>query len=627
MQASPAPSTVSSAAEAATSATAPLITGPGEMLWLLTIAVLVIMALIFVLLLRSRAVRRDRLRHAQSDFFKPAGEDADITFDDPNGEATTGGAVQAPKRAEKKNSAFSGLFKREERKAPEPLGDIEPLAEYNPDDELATVRIERGVAMERDPAGAINARLFDEVEAEREAQRRAAETEFALREAEARQRAAEAVERERERREQEMRLREIEERRRDAELRAERQRAEEARHVTAAPAREQAFAPEVTAQRLAAGGGDDYARTLAELEEAMAVQREAIQSETRALLDAFSLRLSQRLDTIIAAVERGASSGGAPSAALADIARDIAVVRERLDRAAAVDPALLQQELSMLRQAITGPRDTPSSAVQLADVIRNALPPEAYEMPASLSNSRRADCLVRLPRPAGPIAIDARFPVEAFAMLRGADTRRMAEAESEFRRVAIRHVVDIAERLISPGETAESAILFLPSEAMYTELHHRFPDVVQDAWRARVWIVSPTTLLATLHTIQAALAAAEPRAGGAFLRGEDPRTAGEMTELRRRIAALEDLLARTQAAADPAPTPPQIAPAPAPAPMTAPMPRPPAPPRNAFHLSTPVRGVPAAPIRASASEWIGDLSRDTDPASEPQPARPLFPLR
>ncbi len=614
MQASPAPSTVSPAAEAAADAPAPLLSGPVEMLWLLTIATLVIMALIFALLLRARAVRRDRLRKADADFFKPAGEDADITFDEPKGDGVNESADAAPKKAQKKHAAFSGLFKREERKAPEPAGDIAPLVDDNSDEGLATVKIERGVAAARDAAGAINARLFDEVEAEREAQRRAAETEFSLREAEARQRAAEAVERERERREQEMRLRDIEERRRDAELKAERQRDEEARRFAAPPAREPAFAPEFTAQRLASAGGEDYARTLAELEEAMAVQREAIQSETRALLDAFSQRLSQRLDTIIVAVERGASAGGAPSAALADIARDIAVVRERLDRAAAVDPAMLQQELSMLRQAITGPRDTPSSAVQLADVIRNALPPEAYEMPASLSNSRRADCLVRLPRPAGPIAVDARFPVEAFAMLRSADVRRMAEAESEFRRVAIRHVVDIAERLISPGETADSAILFLPSEAMYTELHHRFPDVVQDAWRARVWIVSPTTLLATLHTIQAALAAAEPRAGGAFLRGEDPRTAGEMTELRRRIAALEDLLARTQAVADPAP-------------ISALAPRPPTAPRNAFHLSAPGRGVPTAPIRASASERIGDLGKEPEPPAELAPARPLFPLR
>ncbi|MFN3961203.1 MAG: DNA recombination protein RmuC [Parvularculaceae bacterium] len=624
MQASPAPSTEGLATDAVTTAPAPLITGPVEMLWLLALAVLLIMAIVFVLLLRARAAQRRRLREAEADFFKPAGEAAEITFDDPplQGELAPPGRSAEP-QPKKKPSAFAGLFKQDDRKAPAAApapADIDDPARENADDGFATVRIERGADAGRDAAAAINARLFDEIEAEREAQRRAAETERLLREAEARQRAAEAAaERDRERREQEARLRDIEEGRREAERRAERLRAEDAGRFEAPPRRASAFAdpaalnPQVAAdlaaQRLSAATGEDYARTLAELEEAMAVQREAIQSETRALLDAFSQRLSQRLDSIIAAIERGAASGGAPSAALADIARDIAIVRERLDRAASVDPAMMQQELMLLRQAITGPRDAASPAVQLADVIRNALPPGAYEMPASLSNSRRADCLVRLPKPAGPIAIDARFPVEAFAMLRTADARRLVEAESEFRRVAIRHVVDIAERLISPGETADSAILFLPSEAMYTELHHRFPDVVQDAWRARVWIVSPTTLMATLHTIQAALTAAEPRSGGAFLAGDDPRMAGEMTELRRRIAALEELLARTQGPAEPAAPP-----------------RPPAPPRNTFQLSAVGRSAPPPP-RPTPAERLGDLGAESEPLADTPPARPLFPLR
>ena len=618
MQAAPAPSSEGPATEAVTAVPTALITGPVEMLWVLAASILVIMAIVFVLLLRARSAQRTRLHRTEADFFKPAGEDADITFDDPQPEAAPGRA--ADPSAKRKQAAFAGLFKREERKpaaaAPAEDPGAATLVE-NPDDGFATISIERGAEAGRDAALAINTRLAEEIEAEREAQRRAAETEFALREAEERQRAAElvALERDRERREQEMRLREIEERRREAEMRTERLREEEARRFAAPPARAPSFAgpspaADVTAQRLASSSGEDYARTLAELEEAMAVQREAIQSETRALLDAFSQRLSQRLDAVIAAIERGAASGGAPSAALADIARDIAIVRERLDRAAAVDPAQLQQELAMLREAVTGPRDMSSPAVRLADVIRDALPPGAYEMPANLSNSRRADCLVRLPRPSAPIAIDARFPVEAFAMLRSADPRRAAETESEFRRIAIRHVVDIAERLIAPGETADSAILFLPSEGMYAELNHRFPDVVQDAWRARVWIVSPTTLLATLHTIQAALAHAEPRGAGAFLRSDDPRMASEMTELRRRIASLEELLTRAQAPAEP-----PVAPR-APAPP---------PPRNAFHLSATGRGAPQAPVRAG--ERLGDLAQENDAPSETPTARPLFPLR
>ena len=162
--------------------------------------------------------------------------------------------------------------------------------------------------------------------------------------------------------------------------------------------------------------------------------------------------------------------------------------------------------------------------------------------------------------------------------------------------------------MIAPGETADSAILFLPSEAMYTELHHRFPDVVQDAWRAHVWIVSPTTLMATLHTIKAALAAAGPR-GGAFLRAEEPGLAGEMTDLKRRIAALEDALARAGA---------QATTESAARPETA------APPRGVFPSTLLARGAlgPAPGLGGDA----GLLEEDAESAEAP-PVRPLFPLR
>lgn len=599
MQASPAQPSEGPAMDAGAAAAAPFFNGPVELLWLFALAVLFIMALVFVLLLRGRASQRAKFRKTEGEFFKPAGDGAEITFDDANA------AVQdAPPAPKKGRGAFAGLFAQRDKKLaidPGETRDIEPGDYADAEEGLATVRIERDDRFaERDAADAINARLAEDDEAEREALRRAAETERRLREEELRQRDAED-------RTRELRLQEEEDRRRrDADFwQARRQEDEARRDADLVPAR---FAAEPSGRVSA----EDYSRTLSEVEEAMSVQREAIQSETRALLDAFGQRLSSRLDAIAAAVDRApASTGAAPSAALAEIARDMAIVRERLDRAAAVDPAALQQELALLRQAITGPRDTPSPAIQLADVIRNALPPDAYEMPANLSNSRRADCLVKLPRPSGPIAIDARFPVEAFNLLRNAGAGRAAEAENEFRRVAIRHVVDVAERMISPGETADSAILFLPSEAMYTELHHAFPDVVQDAWRARVWIVSPTTLLATLHTIQAAFAAAEPRGGAAFLRGEEPRLSGEMTDLKRRIAALEDALARAQGA----PEPPQGR-APAPPPT-----------RSAYHLSAAGRGVIMPPVRAGAGDRLGDLGQEPAPAGETAPPRPLFPLR
>lgn len=150
--------------------------------------------------------------------------------------------------------------------------------------------------------------------------------------------------------------------------------------------------------------------------------------------------------------------------------------------------------------------------VQLRDIVQNALPPSAYEFQATLSGGVRADCLIHLPNPPGSIAIDAKFPLDAYHALRNAadETGRTA-AQRQFRTDMLKHVSAISEKYIVPGETAESALMFLPSEAVYAELHANFSDVVTKSYKARVWIVSPTTLMATLNTIRAVLKDVEMR--------------------------------------------------------------------------------------------------------------------
>jgi DNA recombination protein RmuC len=144
--------------------------------------------------------------------------------------------------------------------------------------------------------------------------------------------------------------------------------------------------------------------------------------------------------------------------------------------------------------------------VQLNAIVQNALPPSAYEFQAVLSNNRRADCLIKLPNPPGPIVIDAKFPLESYHALRNAaDEAAKAQAQRQFAADILKHVQDIAGRYILNGETAESALMFLPSEAIYAELHATFPHVVEKSYAARVWIVSPTTLMATLNTVRAVL--------------------------------------------------------------------------------------------------------------------------
>src|SRR5262245_40810395 len=146
--------------------------------------------------------------------------------------------------------------------------------------------------------------------------------------------------------------------------------------------------------------------------------------------------------------------------------------------------------------------------VQLADLVQSTLPPQAYEFQCTLSSGVRADCLLKLPNPPGAIAIDAKFPLESYSALRAVaagDSAALQVAQRAFQQAIRKHIGDIRDKYIVPGETAESALMFLPSEAVYAELHANFTGLVEESYRARVWIVSPTTLMATLNTVRAVL--------------------------------------------------------------------------------------------------------------------------
>ena len=144
--------------------------------------------------------------------------------------------------------------------------------------------------------------------------------------------------------------------------------------------------------------------------------------------------------------------------------------------------------------------------IQLNDIVTKALPSDSYTLQATLSNGRRADCLIHLPNPPGPIAVDSKFPLEPYEAIRSASSDRELNDAAKLLRAAIKkHIKDISEKYIIEGETAEGALMFLPSEAVYAELHANFPEIVREGFAARVWIVSPTTCMATLHTMRAIL--------------------------------------------------------------------------------------------------------------------------
>lgn len=150
--------------------------------------------------------------------------------------------------------------------------------------------------------------------------------------------------------------------------------------------------------------------------------------------------------------------------------------------------------------------------IQLNDIVSKALPKDSYDLQVTLSNGKRADCLIKLPNPPGPIVIDSKFPLEAYEALRNAKTDWEVKEAAKAMRVSVKaHIKAISEKYILEGETADGALMFLPSEAVYAELHANFPELVREGFAARVWIVSPTTCMATLNTMRAILKDARMR--------------------------------------------------------------------------------------------------------------------
>ncbi len=145
--------------------------------------------------------------------------------------------------------------------------------------------------------------------------------------------------------------------------------------------------------------------------------------------------------------------------------------------------------------------------VQLAALVRDLMPEGSFALQHTLSNGTRVDCMLFLPEPTGKVPIDAKFPLESYQRMTDPDAgdSEREQARRRFRQDVRKHIHDIASKYLVPGETAEGAVLFLPSESIFAEIHAHFPDLVEEARRERVWLVSPTTLMAVLTTARAVL--------------------------------------------------------------------------------------------------------------------------
>ena len=278
--------------------------------------------------------------------------------------------------------------------------------------------------------------------------------------------------------------------------------------------------------------------------EALAHAQGEISGRLQALSDgavaaqaALTKTLEQRLDSVSHRMSHGLQESATKTAA------GIGALETRLN---VIDQA--QKNITELSTQVVGLQDVLSNKqargafgqIQLNDLVVAALPPAAYQFEVTLSNRRRVDCLIQLPNPPGPIGIDAKFPLESYRALRAAtDEAGFKAARRAFATDVLKHVNDIAERYIVPGETAESALMFLPSEAVYAELHANFVDVLEKSYRARVWIVSPTTLMATLNTVRAILKDVRMREQAHVIQKEVQLLLRDVGRLGKRISNLE----------------------------------------------------------------------------------------
>lgn len=151
--------------------------------------------------------------------------------------------------------------------------------------------------------------------------------------------------------------------------------------------------------------------------------------------------------------------------------------------------------------------------VQLSGLITNVMPPNSYAEQYTFPSGVRADCVLFLPEPTGTLCLDSKFPLESYQRLANPDILEpeRKQAEQQFRQDIKKHIKDIAEKYIIPGETADGAVMFIPAEAVFAEIHARFPDLVETAQQARVWLTSPTTMMAVLTTSRAVLKDAATR--------------------------------------------------------------------------------------------------------------------
>ncbi|QBL09210.1 DNA recombination protein RmuC [Rheinheimera sp. D18] len=214
--------------------------------------------------------------------------------------------------------------------------------------------------------------------------------------------------------------------------------------------------------------------------------------------------IDQRLKDIAGQVEKRLSDGfEKTNQTFTDIVKRLALIDDAQKKITE-----LSNNVVSLQEVLADKRSRGAfGEVQLTALIRNVLPEQHFSLQHTLSNGRIADCMLFLPKPSGDIAIDAKFPLESYKKMTDlhSSAEERKQAQRQFKIDIKKHINDIADKYIIAHETADGAIMFLPAEAIFAELHAYHPDIVEEAYRRRVWLTSPTTLMAVLTTARSVL--------------------------------------------------------------------------------------------------------------------------
>lgn len=221
-------------------------------------------------------------------------------------------------------------------------------------------------------------------------------------------------------------------------------------------------------------------------------------------VDNLTHETQERLKEISGHVDRKLTEGfEKTTATFTDVVKRLTIIDEAQKKITELSSSVVS-----LQEVLSDKRSRGAfGEVQLTHLINNMLPKSHYELQHTLSNGKRCDCILFLPEPTGNIVIDAKFPLESYQQIHNThlSEEKRINAEKQFRTDIKKHIRDIADKYIISGETADGSVMFIPSEAVFAEIHASYPDLVEKAHQSRVWLVSPTTMMAVLTTARAVL--------------------------------------------------------------------------------------------------------------------------